>query len=1249
MNRWRLVLSLVLVTAVGAALVAPAAWAQQPGKTLSALIVTGQNNHDWKVSTPILKQVLEDTGLFAVAVATSPPAGGDMASFAPNLAAYDVVVLDYTGDGWPEETKKAFVQYVTSGGGVVVYHAASNAFPDWPEFNEIIGLGGWGGRDEKSGPYVRWRNGRVVYDTSPGRGGNHGTQHAFKVVNRVKDHPITQGLPREWMHAQDELYSELRGPAKNLTLLATAYSAPEQKGTGEDEPVLFTIRYGEGRIFHTVLGHVGGAYPPPAVQCVGFIVTLQRGAEWAATGNVTQAVPDDFPTAAEVRTWPKYRPVGIGELLTGIAAYEYGQSLAPLVELDEYLRTRLSRGQDLAHIEIALLAFLATDATLDAKKFVCKKLSLVGTEVSVPVLAPLLRAPVLADIARYGLDADMARYALERIPDESAARALRDALGELEGAHRIGVIASLGVRRDSSAVKLLAPLLEDASPEVAAAAIAALGRIGTQQAFACLNDAQRTIDGALRPLLIDALLQCTENFASMGRRSSVFGIYRRLFEEEESAPVRIAALRGMAATIPRNTCAPLTGVLRGEDEAMQAIACGIVREMKDPVAVATLAAGLADLPVSAQVKLAPALAATGEPSALNGIIGAARSGEPCVRIAALEALGALGNAAVVMMLADRAASAEGSEADAARASLYRLRAPGVDQVIVAAVTGAGTKVRLELVRSIAERRIPSGARTLLDTAADPDPEIRVASLKGLRVVGNPAIMPKLVDIIIQMTGDDLEEAKKTLVLVASQIEEVNARAAAILAALPSAERLDAKCILLSVMGSLGDVTALPVLCEALKEEQAEIRRAAVEGLSEWPDTTPAGELFAVAKQGPGEELGSLALRGYVRLVGLKSDRPAAETVAMYQEAMAIAVSTEDKQRVIAGLADTRDAAALPPLSAAVKDADAEVGAAAVKALADWPDDTPLAALLKVARESANETHRVLALRGYVRLIGVNPERPSDEAAAMYKQATELASNADELKMVLSGLSRTPNVAALRIAAVYLEDPALKEEAEVAVAKIGAAVAGSYPEETKETLAKVVAGSESRYAVKKAKAAIEQIERFEGYVTAWQMSGPYMKPGLSGNKLFDAAFAPETDPDKATWKVMPAGTNEGMPFLIEFDKALGGENRAAYVRTNVWSDQAQDARIELGSGDGVKVWLNGGLVHANNATRGNTPDEDTFDVGLKEGWNPLLVKVVQGGGEWSLSLRFRTRGGGKIEGVIAQPGDTSAPPKGVAKV
>lgn len=244
---------------------------------IKVLLVDGQNNHDWKRCSPVMIDTLQATGRFEIerAIVTKE----EIAHFKPDFGKYDVILSNYNGEPWLEETQLAFVQYVKGGGNLVVVHAADNSFPNWQEYNEMIGLGGWKGRNEKDGPYVYWEDGKIVRDNSKGRGGSHGKGWEYKVVVREKKHPITRGLPTEFLMVKEELYDRLRGPAKNMTVLATAFA---EGGSERHEPVLMTIKYGKGRVFHTVMGHshtsMGG---------VAFQETLIRGTEWAATGKVT--------------------------------------------------------------------------------------------------------------------------------------------------------------------------------------------------------------------------------------------------------------------------------------------------------------------------------------------------------------------------------------------------------------------------------------------------------------------------------------------------------------------------------------------------------------------------------------------------------------------------------------------------------------------------------------------------------------------------------------------------------------------------------------------------------------------------------------------------------------------------------------------------------------------------------------------------------------------------------------------------
>lgn len=319
-------------------------------ESLKVLIIDGENNHGtWPKTTAMMKDYLEQTGLFQVDVKRKafvwqgphadeilgadkrnllleqyPLDDGDRytrvdepqedPNFDVDFDKYNVIVsnLGWKASHWPAKTKASFEDYMKNGGGLVIIHAANNSFGDWPEFNKMIGLGGWGGRDVNSGPYVYYdEKDELIRDSSDGACGSHGPRYEFTLKTRAADHPIMSGLPSEWLHTKDELYDRLRGPAENMTVLATAYSdvdkngppwAKEVKGTGRHEPMLIALEYGNGRVFHSGLGH--NDY---SMECVGFITTLQRGTEWAATGAVSQPIPHDFPQNDRIstRSWNK--------------------------------------------------------------------------------------------------------------------------------------------------------------------------------------------------------------------------------------------------------------------------------------------------------------------------------------------------------------------------------------------------------------------------------------------------------------------------------------------------------------------------------------------------------------------------------------------------------------------------------------------------------------------------------------------------------------------------------------------------------------------------------------------------------------------------------------------------------------------------------------------------------------------------------------------------------------------------------
>jgi type 1 glutamine amidotransferase len=272
---------------------------------LRVLIIDGQNNHNWRAMTPPIKASLEQTGRFTVDVATTPDAKGsteDWAKFNPDFTKYDVVLSNYNGQPWPEPVRKGLEKYVADGGGLVILHAANNAFADWPEYNKMIGLG-W--RDNKFGDRVTLdESGKVVRTPKgEGPGAGHGPTHPFKIVARQPEHPVMKGMPKSWLHATDELYHGQRGPANDMEILASAFSAKDKGGTGTNEPIIWVIPYGKGRVFTTVMGHTMGN-DITAIRCVGFLTVVQRGTEWAATGKVTIPLPEHFPTEDKVSLVP---------------------------------------------------------------------------------------------------------------------------------------------------------------------------------------------------------------------------------------------------------------------------------------------------------------------------------------------------------------------------------------------------------------------------------------------------------------------------------------------------------------------------------------------------------------------------------------------------------------------------------------------------------------------------------------------------------------------------------------------------------------------------------------------------------------------------------------------------------------------------------------------------------------------------------------------------------------------------------
>ncbi len=880
-------------------------------RPLKALIVDGQNNHDWKSTTPVLKSLLEDTGLFVVDVATTPRSRQPMDSFKPDFSKYNVIVANYTGDNWPQETQDAFEKYMNNGGGLVVFHAADNAFPNWKEWNEMIGLGGWGGRNEKSGPMVRFRDGKIVFDTSPGAGGTHGPQHEFQVVARDKLHEIMAGLPEKWMHASDELYSKLRGPAKNMTLLATAYADPAKGGTGENEPMLFTIRYGKGRIFHTVLGHA-----PDQMRCVGFIVTYLRGTEWAATGRVTQVdVPDDFPTADKVSL-----RIPISADYSAIEDYDFGKSRQALAGIEEEIR--IQPVSSFPQIEARLLEALNSSRTTFAgKQFVCRMLRRIGSAKSVPALSEMLADKEFSHIAR---------FALQYMDAPEAGAALRKALGELDGDLKIGVIGSIAQRGDRKTVSEIGKLVTSSDTKMAGAAIRALGRIGGVEAAGILAKAKTPAD--LKSELDNSYLMCADKMVAEGQTDRAAAIYREMVAPSNNTWIRIAAYKGLVAADKEKAVPHILALLKDENLDLQRAAGKFFTEIPGTAITKALAQQIDNLSKDGQVVLVSALEARGDKAAAPYVAKAVGSNSEPVRLAAIKALAVIGDSSSVQLLAK--ASAHGGDTEkAAMDTLSSMSAPNVTSALVKVATSKeASAVRVNAIQTLINRHDVGAVPVMFGVAKDSDRRISQAAYKALGALAGQKEMPVMVSMLLDAGNSANRSAiERAIVSTVTRIE--NPDAAPIVSAMAKADD-SVKPNLLAVLPRIGSTQALKAVRSQLDSSKSNVKRAAVRALADWPNPEPLADLINMARSSGDSTEQVLALRGYIKLLAVPANRGASDTVKLLGDAMQAAKRSEEKKSVLSALAKYPCDEGLKMAEAAATNADlrseAELAAKKIK-------------------------------------------------------------------------------------------------------------------------------------------------------------------------------------------------------------------------------------------------------------------------------------------------------------------------------
>ena len=527
--------------------------------------------------------------------------------------------------------------------------------------------------------------------------------------------------------------------------------------------------------------------------------------------------------------------------------------------------------------------------------------------------------------------------------------------------------------------------------------------------------------------------------------------------------------------------------------------------------------------------------------------------------------------------------------------------------------------RPALLRELADRGDPAAKRAVLEAVRSETEAVRAAAVAAMGRLGGPDDVARLARMAADAEGDVKTAAFQSLVRLGGK--GVDAAMAEALGKVKPAVRAE----LIRALADRQAADVAPRLAACLDDEDAGVRAATAEALGR----IGGCEVIApLAKTIAGED--AKARGAAAKAIQSICDRTAEKDACTRAVVTAIGrAPAEAKPLLMAALPKTGTAAALKAARSALGAGDTAVREAAIRALADWPTPEPLDDLLGLVKTAEKDAHKVLALRGYVRLVAVTKGSEAQKAER-YKEAMAVAGRDQEKRMVLSALAEAPSPVTLDLARSQMGSPNLKDEAALAVGKIAHAIVSGYPNEAREAAEAVLAQSKNRTARKEARQALNFLTRFEDYVTAWMVAGPYAK-----GDPFKTVYPPEKDGADVDWKPYRP-TNKDQPWRVDLGKIYGGGNRAAYLRTYLHTDAETKVRLEIGTDDGCKVWLNGKRLHEVNTSRGLTPGQDKVPATLRKGGNDLLIKVINQGGGWEACARVRAPDGSKAEGVTARP-------------
>jgi len=628
-----------------------------------------------------------------------------------------------------------------------------------------------------------------------------------------------------------------------------------------------------------------------------------------------------FPLVADA---PLDQGQSLEAILQKLAQYRHNQDHDTILELQAYVRTHRQTPAGRLECERLLLGLLQGEATDDGKWEACRQLRSVGSDDSVPVLTKMLMREDTSE---------MARFALEKIQGTAADRALRDALRSSSGKIRLGLISSLGHRGSRQAVADLARIAGGTDEAEAEAAVAALGGIATQDAANSLVRFLGSENEWLRISAAGALLNCAETFRAAGEAELAFPFYRQLLGSDISLSTSRAALQGLIAVSGDRGRDLILDVLKNEDTRMHSAAVGMVPLTFDAADILPLCELLPRLPAPSRVQLISVLSGFKNDMVLVTMIQALSSPEPDVRMASLHALQKQGKASTARILVRHATRSRGVEQAAARSALWNLKGEAVDDAILAALSEEKDPAQeKEFVRSLGERRIAKGKPLLYGRLQDPDQGIRLEAIRALRHLSEPQDLPFLIDQLLKLeNGTEQNELAETLAAAARKISRPYARAGLVTNKLKETESDDDRRVLLMVLGKIGDDSSLRFLRQTLEDQDQEIQEAAARALFEWPTATAQDDVFWIAETSSHPTLQVLALRAYVRMVGMERFRRPEAAVASLKAVLPLVKRPEEKMAILGVLPQFSCLAALELAESFLEDAGVEKEAQAAAA------------------------------------------------------------------------------------------------------------------------------------------------------------------------------------------------------------------------------------------------------------------------------------------------------------------------------